>query len=260
MKDYLPILEDYVGNPKSMIAYKSEVFSRFANITFCKLRCLLSEACDMFSFSSGICTFLPHVPLKEVPWVSYTATSSSASVYVLHCATMLENILIGSDFETKSLMPGNWEIDTLKPELHYKPPEILEHMIASSQIRYVLSTSDEQFQLKTEIDLSSLPLGITEKYLSLFDQAFLLKVVATPLSKDCQDINFVLNGVTLPAWKFPTPPAVKSGSCIAHTLLDASGFSQPKSTLSVVGEGLSDIGGLELLINMPVNLGCFKVL
>ena len=83
--------------------------------------------------------------------------------------------------------------------------------------------------------------------------------MATPFSHGCEKLQFVINEAHVTSWRLQPPQIMESTSCIAHTLLTVPDLGTLQATVSVQGEGLKDIGGLELLINMPMNIGCFKV-
>lgn len=69
--------------------------------------CLLTRACDMFQYNpvTTQCTFFPNQQKKFLNLhdiVLPPSSPSPESVYVLHCSTPMENLLINSDPFTNS--------------------------------------------------------------------------------------------------------------------------------------------------------------
>ena len=219
------------------------------------------SACDMFEYKSDKkqCRMFPYLSLKDESWHHFAKSGSrDRSVFVLQCSTALEDLMVGNDFEPGTSQTGKWKFhgDTAEAIQHDYLEESLD-LLSSAQ--YFLRVSSDgitssHMGMETTITEADLPLGMNNNFLGKFLQNALLR--GNGFSSDFKlKVNDKMKMTTNHArGRFNV-------EIVPHILI--KDFTLEESlTVSLTTSSTTDyknMGRMNLLMNMPMNVGCFQV-
>lgn len=202
--------------------------------------------CDAFAYRANIkdCIFYPSTPLKGFLWQGLEK-SVDTSVYVLQCSSSQENSIpdgTSDNFQSFS-QAGDCSL------LHLVDSYLNEETIAGiAHMNYLDCSPGTFLELRMPLDLERFPHGMTTAYLDVIKPTGLL--VGTSVSGRLSGRM----GATLLTGEKP------NGRDIFTHLLQLTGTTVGEEVyFKVENSGASDQVSWGLLVDKPINLGCFAV-
>ena len=229
----------------------------------CTRKCLTMSACDMIehNFDRKHCRMFPYLSLKDELWHSFAKSNPDHYIFVLQCSTALEDLMIGNDFEPETTQESRWTFDgdTREAIMHEHVEETLDLL---SSARYFLRISSQgitssQMGMKTTISESDLPLGMNNDFLTSFPQTALLR--GNGISGTTLDFTLNVDDATMIT---RNDIGKRFGIDIVPHMLMTNFTLKENLTVSLTTKANTQsqsFGRINLLMNMPINLGCFKV-
>ena len=231
----------------------------------CSRKCLTMSACDMFEYKSDKkqCRMFPYLSLKDESWHHFAKSGGrDRSIFVLQCSTALEDLMVGNDFEPGTSQKGKWKFhgDTAEAIQHDYLEESLD-LLSSAQ--YFLRVSSDgitnnRMGMETTITEADLPLGMNNNFLGKFPQNALLR--GNGFSYDTNS-DFTLKVNDKMEMTTNHVRGRFNGEIVPHMLIKDFTLEQnlPVSLTSSSNTDYKNMGRMNLLMNMPMNVGCFKV-
>ena len=173
--DISPIQDIY--QKKNLIEFKSQI-----SAMECARKCFISSACDMFEHTSsnGHCYFFPYLSFKDRFWSTFTEiTLKNTAIFILHCSTALENIILGNTFDNKTPLNQRLKLRGSKDDTYelIKGQKILSNnflMLSSTNFYVSPKVKDTLFEIEATVTENDLPLGMDNDYLKAFPQVIFI--------------------------------------------------------------------------------------
>ena len=232
----------------------------------CSRKCLTMSACDMFEYNYDLkqCRMFPYLSLKDESWHHFAkSVSKDKSIFVLQCSTALEDLMVGNDFKPGTSQVGKWKFhaDTTEAMQHEYVEESLD-LLSSAQYFLRVSSNgidNSQMGMETAITEADLPLGINNNFLTTFPQIALLR--GNGFSFDQTNLDFTLKVNDKTEIVTNHIRGRFNSEIVPHMLF--TDFTMEESLkVSLMTSSHTDgknMGRVNLLINMPMNVGCFQV-
>ena len=253
------------------------------NLEACARYCLLSPSCDMFEYNSGTCTVFPMENRKSLNIYDILEpkpdSSGNERVYTLHCSTVSANLLMNSDRFTQSdegwLSEGNCSVtlsqnsdgqDQSKHAVNGWHRFTL-HLACAANEHYHSQqfVFNEQFPWDMDIDYFSNvnPRGYFRYwYKSLSDGADVHNIQmtvdllsgGTSVTKLGKEGSVTNSEMYIEEMKEDLIILPEFGSQHIDAFLVTAAFHSQDSAVDV------NLGPLELVLDVPFDAGCFKLL
>ena len=241
------------------------------SLPLCAHFCYSGSGCDMFDYDSDSneCNFLPHSDLKGRHWFEYAVKSADVNraIYVLQCSTARENVLSNSDLNLDDL--EHWQVNSNCPTWGLEYPSDASDGQKNDFRRLLSADCDAGNYFKISTLADRFPLGMNADYLDKLSPNALLKFrlrtrdkVALTQDSAIQHVVQIKSGIEAPVdvtFNEPENEEFYEYSKLIDDLADDALNEEfyIRFTAQDRDAKLELIPSLELLVDTPIDLGCF---
>ncbi|TRY78752.1 hypothetical protein TCAL_06219, partial [Tigriopus californicus] len=259
-------------------------FLQFSNISLelCSRHCFLGSGCDVFQFVPADdlnvtqCVLAPHLRLKSHHWFQYTekapVEAPRTALYVLECSVAMENLLLPNHpSDNPEILQSSCQSQgvLIHEQNHLNPIYVHGANIIDPWFAFC-SQPNDYLSLEFPISETQLPLGMNLAYLTTFKPIGLLRLWYRASQFETTTFDFVdprsTETISLELIVGTADPnsieAQESDSVLGtFDLFPDMSLLLNKAVKVNVSMSASDTGlvtFMDLLIDMPIRLGCFE--